>query len=64
MSTYKERLIDEQAQLNQKVEKLEVFILSENFQKIEAVQKPLLKEQLIAMKNYNRILIARIAYLQ
>ncbi len=64
MSTFKERLVDEKTQLNEKIEKLEAFTLSENFQKIEAVQMSLLNAQLFAMKTYSQILVERLAWLK
>ena len=64
MSTFKERLIDEKTQLNEKIEKLEAFTLSDNFQKIEAVQMSLLNAQLFAMKTYSQILVERLAWLK
>lgn len=64
MSTFKERLVDEKTQLDEKIEKLEAFTLSENFQKIEAVQMSLLNAQLFAMKTYSQILVERLARLK
>lgn len=64
MSTFKERLVDEKTQLDEKIEKLEAFSLSENFQKIEAVQMSLLNAQLFAMKTYSQILVERLAWLK
>jgi len=64
MSTFKERLVDEKTQLDEKIEKLEAFTLSENFQKIEAVQMSLLNAQLFAMKTYSQILVERLAWLK
>ena len=63
MSTFKERLIEEKAQLQEKIEKLESFVQSDNFQKIDAVQMSLLNCQLFAMQTYNQILIERIVRL-
>lgn len=64
MSTFKERISEEKEQLNEKIEKLEAFTLSENFQKIEAVQMSLLNAQLFAMKTYSQILLERLAWLK
>ena len=64
MSTFKERLIDEKAQLGEKIEKLEAFTKSENFQKIDSVQATLLKAQLPAMKTYHQILDERLIWLK
>jgi len=64
MSTFKERLIDEKQQLDEKIEKLKSFIQSENFQKIEAVQMSLLNAQMFAMSTYSQILAERLAWLK
>lgn len=64
MSTFKERLIEEKLQLDEKIEKLEAFTLSEHFQKLEAVQMSLLNTQLFAMKTYSQILVERLAWLK
>lgn len=64
MSTFKERLIDEKLQLDEKINKLESFMLSENFQKIEAVQISLLNTQLFSMKTYSQVLTERLAWLK
>ena len=37
MSTFKERLTEEKAELSEKLEKLRAFIASENFAKIDSV---------------------------
>ena len=63
MSTFKERLIEEQAQLNEKHEKLVAFIASENFQKIDPVQMTLLNIQEKAMQTYSQCLLERIVRL-
>lgn len=63
MSDFKERLIEEKTQLNEKIEKLEAFTLSEKFQKIEPFQMSLLNVQLFSMKTYSQILVERIAWL-
>lgn len=64
MSTFKERLVEEKTQLDEKIEKLEVFISSENFQNIEGVQMSLLNAQLSAMKTYSQIMLERISWLE
>lgn len=64
MSTFKERLINEKAQLAEKIEKLESFTKSENFQKIDPVQASLLIAQLPAMKTYCSILEERLNWLK
>jgi len=64
MSTFKERLIDEKAQLAEKIEKLESFTKSQNFYKIDPVQVSLLTAQLPAMKTYCSILEERLKWLK
>lgn len=64
MSTFKERLVEEKTQLDEKIEKLEAFISSENFQNIEGVQMSLLNAQLFAMKTYSQIMLERISWLE
>ena len=53
MSDFKERLIDEQAQLEEKLNKLDAFRMSEKFEEIDDVQKALLNVQSAAMNTYN-----------
>lgn len=64
MSDFKQRLIDEKQQLDERVEKLESFVASENFQKVEPVQMSLLKAQLLSMKTYSQILAERLYWLK
>lgn len=64
MSTFKERLIEEKAQLSEKHEKLVAFIASENFQKIDPVQMTLLNIQEKAMQTYSQCLLERIVRLE
>jgi len=64
MSTFKERLNDEYIQLNEKIEKLESFITSANFESVEDTQQALLKAQLMVMKSYSTILYERLARLE
>lgn len=49
MSDFKSRLIEEKAQLDERLEKLEVFLNSDGFQNIAAVQQTLLNIQVNAM---------------
>ena len=64
MSSFKERLIKEKAQLSEKLEKLREFISSESFQKIEADQMTLLNIQVKAMETYSQCLLERIVRLE
>lgn len=42
MNDFKTRLVEEQSQLEEKLNKLDNFILSDNFKKIDDTQKALL----------------------
>lgn len=63
MSTFKTRLIEEKSQLEDKIERLESFTLSDNFKNVEDFQKSLLIVQLQSMKTYNYVLSERIKWL-
>jgi hypothetical protein len=60
MSNFKERLIQEQKDLQEKIEKLTVFQVSETFKSLPKEDRDLLNIQLYAMATYNTILLARI----
>lgn len=60
MSDFKTRLVEEQGELEEKLDKLDSFILSDNFNKIDNVQKALLKVQATAMNTYNQCLKERL----
>ena len=60
MSDFKDRLIDEQAQLEEKLMKLDAFRMSEKFEEIDDVQKALLNVQSAAMNTYNQCLKERL----
>jgi hypothetical protein len=63
MSDFKTRLVEEQAQLEEKLNKLNDFNQSEKVKEIDTVQKDLLLVQAGAMYTYNECLKARIARL-
>ena len=63
MDAFKVRLINEQFELQEKINKLNGFINSESFGNIDIFQQNLLKEQIVAMESYNNILIKRLAAL-
>lgn len=63
MSTFKERLQDEKQQLDEKREKLEAFVGSEVFTKIDARQMSLLNIQLQIMDSYSQVLTERLTIL-
>jgi hypothetical protein len=60
MSDFKECLIEEQKQLEEKLAKLDDFLLSEKVKKIDDVQKALLQVQATAMNTYNQCLKERL----
>ena len=69
MSDFKDRLIDEQAQLEEKLNKLDAFLMSDKVDaflmsdKVDAVddvQKALLRVQATAMNAYNQCLKERL----
>ena len=63
MEAFKVRLINEQFELQEKINTLKGFINLENFKNIDIFQQNLLKEQIIAMDTYNDILIKRLSAL-
>lgn len=63
MNDFKTRLVEEQAQLEEKLNKLNDFNQSEKVKEIDPVQKDLLLVQAGAMYTYNECLKARIARL-
>ena len=63
MSDFKTRLQAEQSELQEKLEKLNSFIATENFNKIDDVQQALLKTQAHAMITYLTCLDERLVRL-
>ena len=63
MDDFKLRLKAEQAELQDKLQKLIGFIESEGFKKIGNVQKTLLNVQVSAMETYNQVLLERMVRL-
>lgn len=59
-----QRLLNEQSELNERLEKLNSFQATENFLKLEAVQQSLLNIQANAMATYSQVLAERISWLQ
>lgn len=64
MNTFLERLLTEEAELQDKIAKLITFLNGENFKMIDPAQQKLLKIQVNAMKTYNQCLIERIDLLK
>ncbi|MBY4723992.1 MULTISPECIES: crAss001_48 related protein [Burkholderia] len=57
---YQQRVIDEHAQLAERLEKLERFVASPKFAELHRCDRFLLSAQFGAMKQYERILQERI----
>lgn len=64
MNDFKERLVNEQAELEEKLNKLNAFNDSELVKGIDPVQKQLLIIQAGAMYTYNECLKARLEHLK
>lgn len=64
MSDFKTRLVEEKAQLDERLEKLQAFQNSDAFQGISPVQQTLLNVQANAMATYSQVLLERIAWLE
>ena len=60
MSDFKTRLVEEQAQLEEKLNKLDAFLMSEKVNSVDDVQKALLQVQATAMNTYLQCLKERI----
>ena len=60
MSDFKTRLVEEQAQLEEKLNKLDAFLMSEKVNSVDDVQKALLQVQATAMNTYNQCLKERL----
>jgi hypothetical protein len=63
MSDFKERLIEERAQLAEKAERLNNFLMTDKADEIDNVQHTLLDVQLPAMRTYLKVLDERIRLL-
>ena len=64
MSTFRDRLVAESSELNDKIMKLDAFLKTENFNKIKPEQQSLLKVQYLTMQTYGQILFERITWLE
>ncbi len=64
MSTFKERLITEKQELDEKLAKLKDFQTSEPFKLIKPVQISLLNIQAQAMAAYSQCLAERLSWLE
>lgn len=61
MLPHQQRVIDEKAELDAKIEKLNTFISSEMIKKVEEQEQFRLGAQSVAMQRYSEILGERIA---
>ncbi len=61
--TFLDRLNREKSELDEKLDKLKLFMESDNFNKIDAVQKSLLQIQVHSMLMYSQILFERLQWL-
>ena len=64
MPSFIDRLLEEKAVLDQKIEKLSTFLVSEKAQEIDSIQLTLLNIQQHAMLTYSQCLLERINLLQ
>lgn len=60
MADFKERLQEEKAQLEERLNKLDTFLQSEKVKEIDHVQKALLQVQSTAMNTYLQCLLERL----
>ena len=60
MNDFKTRLIEEQKALEEKLNKLDSFLMSEKVSGVDDTQKALLQVQATAMNTYNQCLLERI----
>lgn len=54
------RVLNEEADLNEKIEKLEAFTKNDKFNGLDDEMKDLMSKQLIIMKGYHQILVKRL----
>jgi hypothetical protein len=59
MSTFAERLQNEEYELSERIEKLEAFIVGDKFDSLSEIDRKDLREQLKHMKAYHQILLCR-----
>jgi hypothetical protein len=63
-TTFKERLENERIELNERINKLGDFIVSDKFQSVQEVQQSLLNIQFAAMNAYSQCLLERLKWLE
>lgn len=62
MEAYQRRVVEEKAELDSKIKKLDEFILTESFEELDMDEQDLLERQLSIMQDYSEILADRIRY--
>lgn len=60
MEGYIERLIDEEKNLSEKIDKLIIFVCSKKYNSLSKENRALLDFQLLAMRTYQNVLLRRI----
>jgi len=63
MSNFKTRLLEEKAQLDERLAKLQTFQISDEFKKIPRVQQSLLSVQSQAMATYSQAIAERLSWM-
>lgn len=61
MEAYQQRVVDEKAEVSEKLEKLETFLGSANFTKVPHQEQTRLARQSLIMQLYEQVLSERIA---
>ncbi len=59
---HQQRVVDEKAQLDERIKKLQTFIWGEKFDKLDRVEQDLMRQQLDAMHNYSTVLNNRLLF--
>ena len=61
LKAYQQRVMDEKQDLDEKIDKLDKFVQSDEYAQVPPQEAQRLLQQLAAMREYNRILEDRIA---
>lgn len=60
LEPYQQRVVDENEELKEKIDKLQAFMLSPKWKELQAIDQYLLSSQLQVMQTYSQILFQRI----
>lgn len=60
LEPYQQRVVDENEELKEKIDKLQAFMLSPKWKELQAIDQYLLSSQLQVMQAYSQILFQRI----